>query len=72
MDLDHTFHGYVEAESSKAIYFQSHYWYSPMWLPKSQIEIALPWNCTEIQVRVKNWLCKKNDLHEFEEGIKDG
>ena len=59
------FGGYIEAESHRAILFWGHYWDNPQWLPKSQIEQRNPWDCTETLVKVKDWLCKSNDLDEF-------
>lgn len=64
-----TFEGYVIAESPKAIRFWGHYWWAPIWLPKSQI-IMYEDGKSHI-VKVKPWLCDKRGLREFHEHTKE-
>lgn len=66
------FIGFIVAYSGKAILFQDHFWWSPRWLPRSQLLFVDPATDTDENViQVKDWLCNKNGLDEFTE-VKDG
>lgn len=58
------FEGVIHVTSGKAIFFQSHYWDSPIWLPRSQIFLREE-SEYEYVVLVKDWLCNKKGLMEF-------
>ncbi len=62
-----TFIGRVIATSTKAIFFQDWFWWNPLWLPLSQIDIEEDPEGDEKIVRVSHWLSTKNDLREFTE-----
>lgn len=62
--LGRTFEGYIHARSPKAVLFQGHYWEDGTWLPLSQIEVKEDENSHVVVV--KEWLCAKNNLAEFE------
>ena len=62
------FIGYLYGYSVKAILFQDHFWYAPVWLPRSQMKNLTPIKeGEEICIAVKEWLCDKNDIPEFTE-----
>ncbi len=67
--MNSEFVGYIHAESPLSVLFHGHFWHSPIWLPKSQIQVLMynPWESTEVRVRVKDWLCRRKSLGEFEE-----
>ena len=58
------FEGYILLVTAKAIMFQSYYWEGPIWLPMSQISIFEDGDTTYV-IKVRAWLCEKNDVPEF-------
>lgn len=62
-----TFEGIVHAVSAKAVLFQCHFWWAPMWLPRSQIEVIEDPEGNERIVRVSDWLARQDRLEEFTE-----
>lgn len=62
-----TFEGVIHAASAKAILFQCHFWWAPMWLPRSQIEVVEDPDGEERIVRVSDWLSRQDRLEEFTE-----
>lgn len=63
----HHFTGYLHGHTARALLFQSHYWHAPRWLPRSQCLLEADVDCSEVSVRVSDWLCDKNGIHEFRE-----
>lgn len=64
--MKHTFEGFVVMHTQRAILFQSHYWESPEWMPRSQIEYNRCWDTGEVTVVASSWICGQKDLREFE------
>lgn len=60
------FEGSILFSTSSAILFQGNYWWGPLWLPRSQC-FVIPDGDDGVVVKVKLWLCKKNQLEEFVE-----
>lgn len=60
-----TFEGNIIERSAKAICFMCHYWWAPMWLPVSQLQMEEDGDGHVIHV--KDWLCNKRSLDEFTE-----
>lgn len=59
-----TFEGIITVRTAKAFMFQSYYWAGPLWFPNSQSIVEPDGEDTHV-IKVKDWLCKKNDLQEF-------
>lgn len=62
-----TFEGRLELITPAAVRFQSHYWESSLWFPRSQIEVIAdseddPYT---VVIKVKDWLVNKRGLLEF-------
>lgn len=73
--MANTFIGYAVANTPKAILFQDHFWHTPSWMPKSQIEVFREDDTEELIVKATPWICKQKRLDEFteysEEDIKE-
>lgn len=67
MALKHTFVGIVHMHTAKAILFTDHFWLHARWLPKSQV-IIVDYD-DETVIKASEWICGKNQIHEFEENI---
>ena len=65
--MRHQFEGYVHFSTVRAILFEGHYWHTPRWLPRSQIELKTSLDTDEVIVNASGWICEKNEIREFTE-----
>lgn len=59
------FEGYIQGETHKAFLFWCHYWQSPGWMPKSQIDTIKYEDTHEVLIIASPWICDKKGLNEF-------
>lgn len=65
-----TFTGYVEAETQKAFLFQDHFWHSPDWMPKSQVDVVRYDDTHEITLVAQPWICGQKGIRECVERVE--
>lgn len=59
------FIGYIESETARAVLLWEHYWASPDWFPKSQIDILRTDDTPEVRIVASNWICEQKKIREF-------